>query len=734
MFKTILRSIALCSAMLSPTLLVAAPTSVPFDRPLVFEPNQGQAPSQFSWTARGAGYQLYLTSTGASIVLAEPVKEAPAANANPLPGMASPVRLKSRVSVVGMTLGGSHAWSNVQGLAPTGGVSNYLFGKDSRDWHSNVPQYGRVEVKGVYDGIDLVFYGHGHDLEYDFVVGPGGDPNQIRLGFADAGPMQVDSKTGDLVIKTKSGAEMRHVRPRVYQQVGDRQVEVAGGYQILDSGEAAFRLADYDRRKPLVVDPTVQFTRFLHGDAEDVTSGVAVDSQQNSYVTGQTYSTDFPNTVGTQVAKNCPGGICPSYIFVTKLSPTGAVLNSTLIGGSDTDLSTGIAVDSTGVWVTGMTDSLNFATGNAIYAFGFWDGFVAKLSTDLTLVDWCVEVGGGGDQYVSQSSNAIALDPKHNAYIAGYTYSNTFPTSENFATPRTPKQKASGGGVDAFVVKMGPDGDMDSGYITYLGGSNEDEAFGIAVDSAGHAFVTGYTGSSDFPTNGATNHGSVANGGVVAFVTELSQDGSKSLYSVMLGGTKSYQYPYPLDEAAAIVVDSNDEAYITGTSCTSDFPTTSSSFQPTPPSACLPLTTGQYFTSAFVAKLSCTGTLLYSTYFGGAGGYVNGNSIAIDRKQNIYLGGLTSTSLIQDAPPITLNPTAGFVTKFHPKLYTVESTTLLGASVTNIAEWEPAPPSGSTNTSPITMFTAGYRYEVGSPTKALSYLDAFVVSVLFPAP
>jgi hypothetical protein len=125
---------------------------------------------------------------------------------------------------------------------------------------------------------------------------------------------------------------------------------------------------------------------------------------------------------------------------------------------------------------------------------------------------------------------------------------------------------------------------------------------------------------------------------------------------------------------------------------------------------------------------------MYSTYFGGAGGYVEGNSIAIDRGRNIYLGGLTSTSLIQDAPPIVLNPTAGFVTKFHPKLYTVESTTLLGASVTNIAEWEPAPPSGSTNTSPITMVTAGYRYEVGSPTLAFKYLDAFVVSLLYPAP
>jgi hypothetical protein len=739
MYKALLHSIVLSSALLSPSLLAAAPNSASsssghFDRPVVFEPNLGQAPSQFSWTARGAGYELYLSGSGASIVLAEPVAVSPAEAIPSIPGRAangSAASRRARLTVVGMNLGGSHTWSNVQGLEPTGGVSNYMVGKDSKNWHSGIPQYGRVQVKDVYDGIDLVFYGHGHDLEYDFVVKPGGDPNQIRLAFD--GAMRVDDKTGDLVIKTTTGTEMRHVRPRVYQQAGNQKVEVAGGYQIMANGQAAFRLANYDRRSSLVVDPTVQFTTFLHGNAEDLTTGMAIDSAGNSYLTGQTFSTDFPVTAGSTspVAKICPGNVCPAYIFVTKISPTGVVLNSTLIGGSGTDVATAIAADSTGVWVTGKTNSQNFQTGNDIFGFGFWNGFIANLKPDLSLVNWCVLFGGGGDQYTEQIANAIAVDSHHNAYIAGDTYSDSFPTSENLTTPRAPKQKTAGGGADAFVIKVGPDGDMNSsGYATYLGGSSDDKAYGIAVDSAGHAFVTGYTGSNNFPTNGAKPNGSVASGGVIAFITELSKDGSSSVYSVTLGGTTAYDHPYPLDEGYAIAVDANDEAYVTGSTCTSDFPTNSKSFQINPPSACLPETSGQYFPSAFVAKLDCSGALLYSTYFGGAAGAVSGNSIAIDSMQNIYVGGTTSTGILPGVSPIVLNPTAGFVTKFHPKLYTIESTTFLGAAMTNIAESEPAPVP---NVVPaITIYTAGYRYALGSPNRDLKYLDAYAVKLLFP--
>jgi hypothetical protein len=735
MFKAILRAMVCCVAIPGPAQLAAAPDSVPFDRPLVFEPNLGQAPAQVSWTARGQGYQLYLTASGASIVLAEPVAhpsgDRPSFGAD-RPGLQKKGLLKARVSVVGMNLGGSHSWDAVEGLEPTGGTSNYLAGKDPKDWHRGIPQYGRVRVNGVYDGIDLIFYGHGHDLEYDFVIRAGGDPNQIRLGFDGVGSMAVDSKTGDLLIKTRAGSEMRHVRPRVYQQLGDQKVEVAGSYQILDDGQAAFRLAPYDRHSSLVVDPTVEFTTFLEGNGEDITTGVAALGAGYTYVTGQTYSTDFPLTDEAHVSKFCPNNVCPAYIFVTELTPQGKVLNSTLIGGSQTDTSTGIAVDSNGVWISGSTDSPDFAT-DSDFGHGYWNGFVARLSPDLGQLTWCATLGGYGDQYTYQNATAIALDANDNAYLAGYTASNSFPTSESLSPAHSSKQKTFGGAMDVFVAKVGSNGNLNSGYSTYLGGASDDAAFGIAVDSAGHAYITGYTGSKNFPINGAPSHGSIANGGTVAFVTELSKDGSSSLYSVMLGGTKSVQYPYPLDQAAAIVLDAQNEAYITGTSCTSDFPTNANSFQKTPASECLPLTPGQYLTSAFVAKLSNSGSLLYSTYLGGTSGGVAGNAIAIDSTQNIYVAGLTTTSAFPGAPQITLNPSAGFLTKFHPKLYTIDSTIFLGEIITSIAEFEPelalVATSDTLPQTVPTILTAGYRYRPGSPSLAGKYLDAFVVSV-----
>jgi Beta-propeller repeat len=726
--KTSLRAVVYYWVLLVPSFLLAAPNSTHFDRPLVFEPNLGQAPSQVSWTARGQGYQLYLTGSGASIVLAEPVPASAAdSSMNPKPGTRLQGLAKARVSVVGMNLGGSHAWSSVEGQEPTGGISNYLVGPQ-KDWHRGIPQYSRVRVKDVYDGIDLIFYGHGHDMEYDFVVRPGGDPNQIRLAFDGVDSMQVDAKNGDLVIKTKTGSEMRNVQPKVYQQMGDKKVEVAGSYQIL-AGQAAFRLANYDRRNALVVDPKVEFTTFLEGSGEDYTTGVAVLGVGNTYVVGQTYSTDLPTTTFYAVSKVCPGNICPAYIFVTELDPLGNVLGTTLIGGSNTDTATGIAVNAEGVWVSGTTYSPEFAT-NTDYARGLWNAFVAKLSLDITKVDWCTSFGGYGDQYTYQSANAIVLDANDNAYVAGDTYSNSFPTSESLITgAHASKQKKFGGTVDAFVAKIGANGKLDSGYSTYLGGASDDEAYGIAVDTSGHAYVTGYTGSENFPVTSAPSHGSLTNGGTLAFITELSKDGSSSLYSVVLGGTKSAQHNYPLDQGAAIVLDSTNEAYVAGTSCTSDFPTNANSFQKTPPSACLPQS-GPYDTSAFVAKLSSTGSLLYSTYLGGTGGAVSANAIAIDSSENIYVAGVTSTGVFPGTTPITLNPTAGFLTKFHPKLYTIDSSIFLGASITGIAEFEPTLSIPDPVVVPSIM-TTGYRYRPGSPTLASKYLDAFIVDVAY---
>jgi hypothetical protein len=722
MSKAIAYLIVFCSALMA---LGAPSSSAQFERQLAFEPNRGQAPSQVSWTARGEGYQLFLTSSGATITMAEPVAPSPADPHLSIPGR--PALLKGRISAIGMHLVGSHAWSAVRALEPTGAVSNYLIGSDRTKWRSGIPQYRRLQVNGVYDGIDLVFYGHGRDLEYDFVLAPGADPNQIRLAFDGAGPLRVDRETGDLVIKTNSGSEMRHVRPRVYQQIGNEKKEVAGGYQILDNGEAAFRLASYDRQHALVVDPTVEFTTFLEGNSQDVAQAVAVDSQGNSYVTGQTLSTDFPNFFSMAPEKDCSNGVCPAWIFVTELSPTGMVMNSTLIGGFETDEAYGIAVDATGVWVSGGTTSRNFST-HPQFGNGYWNGFVAKLSVDLSIQEWCVTFGGFGDYRVLQLATAIAVDTNHNAYVTGLTQSVDFPTSLYLSSTLKPKQKALDGEMDAFVVKVGAAGYLTDGYSTYLGGSGGDVGLGIAVDGAGHAFVTGETGSSDFPTNGASSFGSTGRQGSEAFVTELSQDGSGSLYSMRLGGTQTLSTPYPEDQGIAIAVDAAGEAYVTGIACSSDFPVTAGAVQSKPPSSCLPF--GADYQSAFAAKLSNTGELLHSTYFGAADGKVNGNSIAINRLGDIYIGGSTTSGFFPGTNTITVDPVAGFLSEFDANLETLKFSKFLGATVYGVATFHPiynGPHLGPED--PDSVYTAGYRYRPGTDTSNVDNQDAFVVKL-----
>jgi hypothetical protein len=339
--------------LVSATTLVGGVHPASVVRPLVFEPNRGQASSSVNWLAHRPGYQLMLTNEGLTMRLKE----------------------GAAVSSLKMTLKNSRPWRSVTGLEPTGGTSNYLHGTDSKAWRTNIPQYASVRASRVYDGIDLVLHSQGPDLEYDFVVAPGADPKRIALAFSGMDRLRVDEKSGDLILTTPDGAELRQARPRVYQEVGNRRVEVAGGYELRADGAAGFRLAAYDRRRPLVIDPIVTFTTFLRGSDFDAAEGVAVDSAGNAYIGGTTLSDDFPTINALQLRQGFFDG------FVTKLSPQGTILFSTYLGGSDDEEVNAIAVDSTGVYVTGFTASTDFP-GQVVKKTDSVDTYVTKLLLD----------------------------------------------------------------------------------------------------------------------------------------------------------------------------------------------------------------------------------------------------------------------------------------------------------------------------------------------------------------
>jgi len=336
--------------------------------PLAFEANQGQTDPQVKFVSRGAGYNLFLTSTEAVLTLRGGSREQHnSSTAKPLP---LPVE---KSAVLHMKLVGANAQAEVVGQGELPGKSNYFIGNDPKKWHAGVRQYGRVRYAKVYPGVDLVYYGNQREMEYDFVLQPGADPGAIRLGIEGATKLRLVH--GDLVLSS-AGGDVHLRSPQIYQEANGVRYAVRGGYVVQGKNEVGFRLGAYDRRRTLIIDPVLAYSTYLggstgdpgYGAAVDFATGVAVDSAGNAYVTGFTSSTDFPTTNAIQATF---GGY--TDVFVTKLNADGSgLVYSTFLGGNSGDYGSGIAVDSAGnAYICGATFSTDFPTVNAIQpAFG----------------------------------------------------------------------------------------------------------------------------------------------------------------------------------------------------------------------------------------------------------------------------------------------------------------------------------------------------------------------------
>src|SRR6266478_4267374 len=260
--------------------------------PLTFEPNVGQSDARVKFLSHANGYTLFLTSTEAVM----------SARGTHRVGVAPSTRSHmQQIDVVRLRLLGANLQANVEGVKPLPGKSNYFTGNAPASWRTNIPHYARVRYRDIYAGVDLVYYGNDGRLESDFIIGPGANPNNLKLAVEGASA-RIDAQ-GNLVLAIAKD-DIRLLKPVVYQEVNGRRLQIGAAYQILGDHEVHFRVDPYDVTKALVIDPVLAYSTYLGGTGGDNGNSIAVDSSGAAYVTGSTLLS-FPTTAGAY-QRNCP--------------------------------------------------------------------------------------------------------------------------------------------------------------------------------------------------------------------------------------------------------------------------------------------------------------------------------------------------------------------------------------------------------------------------------------------
>ncbi len=564
-----------------------------------------------------------------------------------------------------------------KGREPLSFMSNFFIGSDPAKWRQNVKSFREIAYDDLYDGIDLIYRMTENGVKYDLALDPGKNPGTIVMSYEGILGLSSDSK-GDILIHTAVG-DIRDTAPIAYQQ--GRPVDC---FFTLHTGESyGLGCAGIDDFAPLIIDPLVYAT-FLGGTPMlTIRDAIAVDSTGHAYVALETTFPDFPVTPGA-FDTTFDGS---RDILVVKLSSDGgSLVYGTYLGGSSGESSGSITLDSAGyAYLTGRTESSDFPVTSGIFDTtlnGTSDAFLAKLGPTGDTLFYSTFLGGGGAEY----GVSVAVDSSGNAYVAGWTNSSDFPVTSNaydiamngaddlfvakldptcdsllYATyfggsgefewahsiavdsagnafvtgaansPDFPVTSGSfdetwGGEQDAFVVKL----DTIGGPLvfgTYIGGDDWDEGRSIAVDPFGSVYITGHSGSYDFPVTAGAFQESVHNSRANAFVLKLEETGSSLVYSTLLGGEQD-EYGF------SIALDSAGNAYVAGYTNSPDFPVTPGALDTNPHTS----------EDGFVAKLNTSGdALIYGTYLGG-NDYDRPESIALDLEGNAYVAGCTGSA------------------------------------------------------------------------------------------
>jgi hypothetical protein len=518
-------------------------------------------------------------------------------------------------------------------MYPLNHVNHYLRGP-SEKWATHCRNFASIQYNNLWEGIDLRYYYSAEGLKYEFYVHPEGNVEDIQMKIEGA---SIEVCSSQIRINTSIGTVFDD---QLYVYLEETKTELPAefvskganvyGFNVILSSDSQ----DTSRNETIVIDPVI-FSTFLGGYKLDNCSAIQVDSLNNSYIAGFTRSTAtdyFP------IDNEIPGFDTSANgdydVFLMKIDPTGSnILYSTYIGGSNYDVCTDIALNSLDqiclVGNTLSTPSDGFPIGNDIPGFcteykGFHEGFVVMISQDGSTLLYSSYIGGASNDYAT----CIKIDKEDNLYIGGNTNSspNTFPIGGDI-----PGYQKDYMGTDGYVLKLDPSGTTIL-FSTYIGGTNGEEIYDIALDLENNVYITGYTDSKEgesFPIEpNLPGFDKKHNDLNDAFVIKLDSSGTHLLYSTYLGGEKD-------DIGTAITVDQDDNAYITGYTFSDE-----RTFPVSEDIAGFDKIHGGY-EDVFCMKISADGNqTLFCTYIGGVS-YDVSREIVLGENNTIFISGDT---------------------------------------------------------------------------------------------
>ncbi|MGE3777276.1 MAG: SBBP repeat-containing protein [Pirellulaceae bacterium] len=624
-------------------------TAVPNVLPFPIEQNVGQADPGVGYLLRAGAMQVGFGASGPAYVLAGP--RAPAGSGRGGSGPDQTVPSVTDVPAPGWIVrqelvGATKAMPIGTVASPT--TISYFKGP-AEQWLVAVPAFEQVAYTEAWPGITVTYERGASGPKSAYQVAAGADPGRIRLLYSGA-RVRVD-EAGALVAETPLG-ELRESPPVAWQERDGVRTAVEARYALFDGPDAdeteyGFALGTYDAALPLVIDPQIAYASFIGGPGLDQSRSIAVDGSGNAYVTGMIdVGATFPGSQAT--FDSSQNGDWDA--FVAKLNPAGTgLLYASFIGGSGKETGFGIALDAAGsAYVAGLTESSQatfpisgglgaLATFDGTYNGGGGDGFVVKVNAGGTALMYAGYVGG--DAF--DTAWGIAVDAQGRAYVAGQTESSptTFPSGSGIGSLPTINGTYHGA-IDGFVVRVKADGNgLD--YAAYIGGNGLDEAYGVAVDTDGNAYVSGRTESSEatFPTgNGMGSlpsfHRTYSGAGDV-FLLKINPAGSGLMYAGYIGGSAT-------DQGGRLAIDASRNAYVTGS--------VEGPFAPTllqnGSGGAIPMfdSTFNGLVDGFVVKVNATGTgLVYAGYIGGDSADA-GLTVAVDPTGGAFVVGYTTSS------------------------------------------------------------------------------------------